>query len=710
MSRLFFDCFFIIEDLNDISPKIPQLRYNEGMHHDSTATNTNLQTQKTKTTFPIKMMFWIDSNWEGVWVEELNRGKSEGCSIFHLHKEIKPLKPCTLHRHKSSSIQGSMKVQFFTHPQRCTNMPDFRFMSACPLKFFQSLEPFHLGLWNYNEVHCDVSGDAIPNFLLTVINRSVTNVPMGLEMEKAPSKEYHNLVKDTTHMLIEVLNKLFPDDPCEFKTLRTYGRNAWMTTFFFDLHKLYETKEEGTNLPPVLALYALSNALILHDKTPQEFYSLLTQEEVDVTVLLPLVRDIIMCFTICQREGTYRDDLSLGSMVEDQPFSFAFREGDNVFDEDDCEGHDQQGCVHMKGLFCMIAKNLKEEATKRLILQHLTSYTNKQSSCLSLSDSNMNLLLSICECLGDMFTEKVLDTVMCVGEANFASFKQVVEKKHDDTSEKKKLDGHSFGLMLYKRDNEIKGSMILETTGWSSKVFGPHAPNTKLIEIMKAIVQHSMRQKSKENKMIVKTVLTEESEDRLYVRVIAGDNCLFFTSKGGKLSYGASPSDIFRHTMVYNGQSKEKVAVSDTAVLMVTPEQFLVSLHDENSPWGKHENAPQMLRAYREILSMYPSFHKCLMPPQITEENFMQRIERFWGKITDKDLLSVHTTDSKSGTNTLTFSCRVDPVSREYFSDETRDFVARLSEKALVKHHDFMQSRVFIATPYISTTGMFRVD
>lgn len=701
MSFLDFDCLFIVENLSDTTTKIPQLRYGEGMHRGDSDLTT---TPKSQDALPIKMMFWIDSNWEGVWIDELNRGESKGCAVFHLQTEIKPLAPCTLHQHNSKGVQGSIMAQFFTHPHRRTNMPDFRFMTACPLRLFASTQPFHLGLWNYNEEHCDMSGDSIPNLLLTVIKRKPITIPkeMIAPLGYVPSKEYHNKVKILTHWLLGVFNELFPSDPCEFKTLRTYGRNAWMTTFFFDLHKLYETKEEGTNLPPVLALYALCNALILHNKTPQEFLSLLvTDGEIDVTVVLPLIRDIIMCFTICQREGTYRDDLCLGKMIEDQPFSFAFRPGDNVFDEDDCEGHDQQGCVHMKGLFCMIAKYLEKETTKGYIMQHLRKYTNRENSCLNLSETNMRDLLDICRCLGGMFEAKILDAMMCVGEANFACFKQVVENNDNSKKPGKKLDGHSFGLLVYKNGNDIKGSMILETTGWSSKVFGSHAPDQKTIELIKEIIRHSAAQGSKDNKIIMKTVLTEESENRLYARVVAGDNCLFFTFKRGEVSYGASPKDIFRHTVVYIGQTKEEVLKwmkndDSTVVLMVSPEQLLVSLDDETSPWGKQRDAPQMLKAYREILKMYPSFHKCLMPPQITEENFMNRIEKFWGKISDADLQPMSIGDAA---NVLTFSCRVRPGSREYLSKETTQFISKLSMRATLKCHDFMQSRVFIATP-----------
>lgn len=676
-----------------------------------------------KNDLPIKMMFWVDSDLEGVWADDLNLQSSSPCSLFRIQTKILPLPSCTLNKRTVNSHttikNDSVKIQFFTDPQRETNMPDFQFMSACPIYFFFTYEKFNLGLWNYNIDSCDETGDSIPNYLLTVFNRNaMTEIPSNISLinpKNVPSKQYHMQIKKISNWIKSTLETIFPQEQTIFKTLRTYCRGPWMNTFFFDLHKLYETRD-GTNLPPVMALYIVCNACLVHCIPPDKFWELLckclSENEISdkkIETMLIMVRDIIMCFTMCQKEGKYRDDKSMGKFVEDQPFSLAFRCGadDNVFDEDDCEGHDQHGCVHIKGLFKHIARDIRENGLDN-IKKHIVLAA---SNCFCIqNEQTLTTLLKICIALGTMFENKQMDAIMSVGEANFASFSQVNAKGKVGKTHLKK-DPHSFGLLLFKNSEctQIKGSMILETTGWENRQFGEscrdrHSPGS--IDTMKKILSFSKEQTKPQNKFILRCIFNETMEDTLYLRIFAGDDCIFFTlTKDKGLQYGAMPSHIFKYTRIYQGESKQQVEAwleenDGVVVLQVSPEQFLISLCNAESPWGKHNGAEKYVRDYHQVKMMYPDFHRCLMPPQITEAEFLRRINTYWGKITDNDIENIEYLKENEGLtdfeNTLAISCRVEDYDSRKCSNEVQQFISDISKSVMIKEHDFMHSKIFI--------------
>lgn len=733
-----FDCIFVVEKISQKELK------NKSQKHDAIQQESLIpilkddkspfksvlekeEAAKASSEKIIKLAFWIDQNWEGVWLNVCNI-KDTSCSVFVLNHCIQKQQSSSLcPREGIREVSTSVKMQFFTTPdaKSMTSMPDFRFMSACPLSFFKERgHIFRLGLWNYNLQHCDDWGLPLNDYLLTIVNRGETTVPSSISLQctlhSIPSLEYHNKVTRVNRWIKDVLENILPEEKSIFKTLRTYCRSPWMTLFFFDLHKLYETKG-GTNLPPVMALYIVCNSCIIHQIELKEFLGLLCMDERtpdEMETMLSIVRDIIMCFTICQREGQYRDDKSLGVIVEDQPFSFSFRPGNNVFDEDDCEGHDQQGCVHVKGLFQHIARDHRESNLHNVREQVQTS----MDACLCVDPESIEDLLAISVRLGNMFEVKVLDAIMCVGEANFTSFQQVKDVNVWNEENKNQVDGHSFGILLYRRaDDQVEEAMVLETTGWEcrgKRKCGRRSvlPNEikkkaqKTVEMMiggyVSEISKNKEHYGKGDTIICQTIINKSMEDRLYVRVFAGDECIFFTytAHTDELSYGASPSDIAERSIQYKGESKstlqEKYAGCRVA-LMVSPEQFLQSLNDMNSPWAKHKGAREILGIYKEIRAMYPSFHQCLMPPQITEEEFMRRIGEYWGIITQEDLDNMSRLNQieNAGGNEIILSCKVmDPHTREC-TPNVNDLIERICHWAYIKTHEFMHSKVIVIKP-----------
>lgn len=713
-----FHCTFIVEKIsqryiNNASLKegqVPILNLKDGA--ESTKNDEkqrNLKKKESKEN-PTKMIFWVDKNWEAVWLDACNAAADDAYAVFQMQTVLNKLPCCTLTPQRADTVNTNVKMQFFTpHAIDNTNMPDFRFMSACPLQFFmEKTQTFRLGLWNYNLPNCDSTGKPLNQYLLTIINHDQCIIPPHIKKEylpHVPSPHHHDQVVGLGKWIESTMTRRFPSENTIFKVLRTYCRGAWMTTFFFDLHKLYETRE-GTNLPPIIALYIVCNACIVHQINMQDLLFFLHAassknpvfQSDSVDYLLTIVRDIIMCFTLCTREGKYRDDQSLGEIVEDQPFSFAARPGDNVFDEDDCEGHNQQGCVHIKGLFQHIAKDFRENQLKN-VRQHIAQ---TKDSCLQVNDDEIEILLMISVELGLLFESKILDAILCAGEANFACFTEVL------TSDKKKKEnppeGHSFGLLLYRDVNDskhIRGARILETTGWENRSLLP-----RVISRDDEIICNSIREmatRSPLNTISPQTVITESMEDRLYVRVFSGDDCIFFTWNKGTLSYGAKPSHISKHAMIYEGESNEQVKdLGPIVVLMVTPEQFFKSLARSDSPWGYQENSSGKLDEYLAIKQKYPSFHKCLMPPQITEQEFLDKIKNSWGTITADDLRPRYGPNNTVNTS-FWLSCKVNTTTRKY-SSIMKKFIRLIKRNAQVHEHDFMQSKIICITPFSKNT------
>lgn len=713
-----FHCTFIVEKIsqryiNNASLKegqVPILNRKEAAESTKNDEMHRKLKKKESKENPTKMIFWVDKNWEAVWLDACNVAADGVCAIFQMQTLLNKLPCCTLTPQRADTVNTNVKMQFFTpHAIDNTNMPDFRFMSACPLQFFmEKRQTFRLGLWNYNLPNCDSTGKPLNQYLLTIINHDQCIIPPRIQKEYlpyVPSPHHHAQVVGLGHWIESMMTRRFPSENTIFKVLRTYCRGAWMTTFFFDLHKLYETRE-GTNLPPIIALYIVCNACIVHQINMEDLLFFLHAassknpvfQSDSVDYLLTIVRDIIMCFTLCTREGKYRDDQSLGEIVEDQPFSFAARPGDNVFDEDDCEGHNQQGCVHIKGLFQHIAKDFRENQLKN-VRQHIAQ---TKDSCLQVNDDEIEILLMISVELGLLFDSKILDAILCAGEANFACFTEVMTS--DGKKKEKPPEGHSFGLLLYRDVNDLKhirGARVLETTGWENRSLRPISASANNKKIYNDIVQ--MARSSPVNTISTQTVITESVEDRLYVRVFSGDDCIFFTWNNGTLSFGAKPSHISKHAVIYAGESNEQVKdLGPLVVLMVTPEQFFQSLACHDSPWGYQENSSGKLEEYLAIKQKYPSFHKCLMTPQITEQEFLEKITKSWGKITTQNLITSCEPHDAVSTN-FWLSCKVDTTTRNY-SHRVKKFIQMIQQKATVKEHDFMQSKIICITPFSKNT------
>ena len=139
--------------------------------------------------------------------------------------------------------------------------------------------------------------------------------------------------------------------------------------------------------------------------------------------------------------------------------------------------------------------------------------------------------------------------------------------------------------------------------------------------------------------MCLRIPLTAKLEDKLYHKVLAGSNCLFFSMSGGVImGYGVKPSLLDTKIMHY--EEGDDVSSWGDCAIQVTPETFIRCLAKRSSIWGKATipDADTMLAVYKDILSKYPDINKSILPPPESEERLLITMNENWGIITSDDL------------------------------------------------------------------------
>ena len=627
--------------------------YEIGMNIDCTLVVTSRALQEA---LPEWVLFWVDAQWSGKWCKGKKAHPSqegEKHAIFHVKHRMKPLPSCSLKGASHAlplSMNDNVKVQFFTPPGRKTNTPDFRFGSVFSLKLLLSDAkeegPVHnFGLWNANSHSvCDsMQPCALPNYTLSVVVNKTRGsiIPKGVSLRssKHPSPETHTTALLIGQWLKLALDHIYREKSGNFTYLRTFLRNPWSDTFFFDLHRLHTRKDEGgTNLPPILALYVVANALIVHGVTIEYMQQRLLrpQNKAELTLLLAILRDILLCFTLCCKEGMYREDMCLGKIVQDQshPFSLRFEGVQKVFDEDDCEGRNTQGCIHVKQLFCDIASFSQGPAQP---LEYIGS-----SPLLQVSKSTLKGLLQIAVEIGNMFLEEKMKTYMCIGDARASSLEYSV---HDDDSAllSQKLGGHSYGFLLYS-EPLLQGAALLEATCYEGKKYTKpdEVEDSGAAAYLTQITDSLVEQVLHDDVFAVraKIALTPHKEDMVYVKVYAGDDTLFFSQDAeGSVEFGAKPSTLNKKFKQYeDGQSAELVKTWGECAILVTPMVFFKSLVHGKGLWPQYAGAQAILDKYSALVASYPSFKKDILPPQNHEAEYLDCMHRTWGSIREEDL------------------------------------------------------------------------
>ena len=592
---------------------------------------------------PTSVSFWVDPYWCGKWVKG-QRGEDPSTMLFHVQYVLEPVRQqaslmrCASLQKMQRKLNSSAKVQFFMPKEERTDkssLGDFRYSCVFPLNLLWARggSGWDFGVWNPN--HREQCDKYVPSPLLGVQLKVVPRSPMGpiphgikyLQNQEAPSLERHQGHMDVARWLSTALHDLYTNEPTTFFYMRTYGRNPYSDMFFFDAYQMYGAK--GTNLPPTLALYALCNALSAQGLglgRLEEILGHTPQNKEEINVFLALMRDILMCFTFCPVEGKYRPDLSDGQVIEDQPNLFSFTEEGTttVFAEDDCEGRNQQGCVHIRELFCSIARDFREHGGLH-VMEHF-----EEHPLLRVSKDTLARLLGVAHTIGELFHTGHLNALMVQGDCNFTQFTATPTAGGQ-------LDGHSFGILLYQGDEDaLQGSVVLENTGNEARRRRTQMPTVEEALALKELLplMHGL-----DDVAGFQNCMLAQSENDMYVKVFVGNHTIFFTHhEDGRMEFGASPSQLNTRYVVYGGESPSEALEWGHAAVLVHPMKLMEAMRDGKGLWPQRAEADRVCATYKRLDVVYPSIRRVLMPPQDTEAEYMRRMELYWGAIEEEQL------------------------------------------------------------------------
>ena len=301
-----------------------------------------------------------------------------------------------------------------------------------------------------------------------------------------------------------------------------------------DLSTLFSTQEK-TFLPPVVALYALCNALLVNGPIPIALFMSMVEENGTTIRVLPaflsiflrVVRDMVACFTMCIIEGIYWADVSLKKHVEDQPFPLSFMPTERVFGKDDCEGRATQ-VQHMKHLFIQIWKCV-EYMGHANFLELIMGMCSTQV-CLHMSKTEISQLLECCCLVGRLFNQGggcILEVETTVGDVHFGSLRDGVQAE---------VVGHSFAMVLYRNTTTTTAPpqqdvCIIETTGWERRYLPEwdksiNAAEKDLITHIPSIFEQYT---GKKNNVNVCGIISGEIESQIYQDILLGHDSIYFT-------------------------------------------------------------------------------------------------------------------------------------------------------------------------------------
>jgi hypothetical protein len=604
---------------------------------------------------PPTLCFWIDPYWEGKWVKGV---EMEDGMHFHIKYVMRPIPQASLLDKElwKKSLNPTVKLQFFMPLEPNKGIPDFRYSATFPVDLLcmpiDDLDSFYCGLWNENEDVCDcMEAKFLPYVKLSVTiltqSKLPSNIPMLRNLLPGPNLESHQRVFTLGNWIANALAKAYPKVNSIYYLPRTIGRNPFQDFFFTQEQTMYQT--EGTNLPPILAVYILCNGLIVRGLTLDTAEKIILnggpKSKAQVIQLLALMRDVLMCFTLCRCEGKYRDDMCNGKPTEDQPQCLQFTPPgllETIFGLDDCEGLGQQGCVHIVELFQAIARRYNKEEKEAGggygIEESLYECIEKQAltSPLRVEKETLQRLMFLAIGIGEMFLNGELDPHMCQAESLISCFTtdaNHVMKVDKPIQNPDYPEGHSFGMLLYEK-GFIQGAILLENTGIE-------CVETSLrktpFEINAMAQLGAIAHIHKEN-FGTRISLTHSEEDTLYQKVCLGKGVIFFTQQtNGTLEYGTTPSLLNERFIRFNGM--QLPSMDSNYAVLVPVEKMIEAMHYGTGPWPRMKDAKAMLLMYKQVIEDVNKFARLWMPPQDTEREYLSRMNN-WGLIEEMNLIS----------------------------------------------------------------------
>ena len=500
---------------------------------------------------------WVDSKWSGISCFRIGY-ESDKFALFRVKGKIEKIDSSKLYfidDTNTKKICDSIKVHFFQKKKEKNEMrEDFLYSSAFPIQSLITKGFFRktIGLFNYNakENQCDILDNMrLVIYNLLPISQTILQIT---ERVNGPDKAHHQRCLDISEWISNYLENMCMGGKTKFLNPRTYMRNYCNSTLFQMLPAMYHT--HSTNLPPVLACYALCNSLIVNqvplENFVADFFTMdgLTRPSENALILLRILRDVVACWTMCQKEGIYWADMSLGQSVEDQPFPLSFMTQDRVFKKGDCEDRVSQA-EQMVGLLLRMLADVEQHHD---LVQYIASRP-VTSQILAVSHATLCLLVSGCCKIARLIQLGIIEIQRVVGDVNFASFSS--SESEDDNTNAKELSGHSFGILRYD-DGNYQDCIVLEATGWERRILDSDIPITQTEKNIRNILLQILP-----NKVNMCRQLSKNKEYSTYQNIFLGDDCIYFTYSqndkgqnvveyGAKLGSIAKDSSFTRKTCV----------------------------------------------------------------------------------------------------------------------------------------------------------------
>lgn len=358
-----------------------------------------------------------------------------------------------------------------------------------------------------------------------------------------------------------------------FRNFRTWLQGVHSTMMFTQLQGFYD---KSSPYLPEVPVYFMAHALLVNNCTIDKMLKLrmiLSDIPVDQSLpvhmqsgqffspdkLMAILRDCLMAFTSCPKEGYYQDDELLGTDAEDQaPLGFFI--GDTFHQKGDCEDKLQQGLL-MKNALVSCGQQGPDFIRGKIQEHQLNTESGEpliagleQTFVPEFNGSLLQLITDITCCVGNLFALNIFEFHMCVGEVCFG-------KKFDESNvNSKDLDGHSFGVLEFSpalcratQRFPILAAMerkiyIVEATGWMNKYNGRNYKK----KLRKFAVSNPdlfpMLEKLTEKRKRIRSCMTQDEIDGSYACIYTmGDKTIWKRNpRTGRWQYGARPIDIQR--------------------------------------------------------------------------------------------------------------------------------------------------------------------
>jgi hypothetical protein len=567
---------------------------------------------------PNSAAMWMDPNWTGMFCKKVTPKSDSGdrntlCSIFRVSGSIYSRHATSMQLPLRSpktddlnvSLCNSVKVHFYNiadnastetiYDTKSDNKRDFLYSSAFPIDILRTKtydeqdgnqRPNIFGVFNYN--YDQTSVNIIPQIRLLVYNFDTIKIPPSITLLaiEGPNKDSHEKVEAFGDWMADVLKLSCPDIQSTFFCIRTICRDYANTTFFHKLPTLFKTQDSF--LPPSLACYMACNSMIVNKMDPSFFESdslFSMKNSQNIPILLRILRDIIVGWTMCIYEGFYYGDTSVGQSVEDQPFPLSFIPGTRLFQKDDCEGRASQAQMMVELLISMYKGTLVYDGRPDHLYNYILSIPIEQLR-LNVNPATLYSLVRACVRMGSLLHSKIIQVHTVVGDVSFASFNSSVAAQAQKVNETPV--GHSFGIIMYD-DGINRDSTAMEATGWERRMLPSDKPlsNTDLL-FRKGLVQCIAKNKQMssgcvENKQIQINIcgqLSRKLENSVYTRVYLGNDCMFFTKTPGKSipQYGASLETLSKCVYTYPNIPTTTESQKETFAFKIAIEDLLKEL------------------------------------------------------------------------------------------------------------------------------------